>query len=368
MHPRLSARQATLWFIMHLIGSAFFLLPPAIISIAGRDAWLTVPAMLLLYAPVMLLYWKLADQMSGRPMHKHMDALFGRAIGPTLTVVYVIGFAYANFVMTLRNLGDFYTNAIVPRMPMEAVIFLMLIAVYAAIRSGLPTIGRSAEILFFVIPVLYLLVTFTLLPTTHLGKLQPVFENGWKPIVHGAIPMLAFPYAETSLFLSLVPYMQEAKQWKRAIAGSAVITGMMYLFMLVHVIAVLSAEVAVNLTYPTYFVVRTISIVEFIERFEILVAVLWYVSMFYRLCLLMFVTSHEIAGALRLRDPDSLLIPLMMIALVMALTIWPNNAFWFEFLMEWSLYALILGICLPAVLLAVGRFRLGSQQDGGVRS
>lgn len=83
----------------------------------------------------------------------------------------------------------------------------------------------------------------------------------------------------------------------------------MYLVMLVYVIAVLSAEVAVNLTYPTYFVVRTVSIAEFIERFEILVAVMWYVSMFFRLCLLMFVTSHEIAGALRLHDSGSLLIP-----------------------------------------------------------
>lgn len=353
---------------MHLVGSAFFLLPPAIISIAGRDAWLTVPMLLLMYAPVMfLIYWKLADQMNGQPMHKHMDAVFGRVIGPTLTLVYVIGFAYANFIMTLRNLGDFYSNAIVLRMPMEAVIFLMLVAVYAAVRSGLTAIGRSAEIMFFVIPVLYLLVTFTLLPTTHLNKLQPVFENGWKPIVHGAVPMLAFPYAETSLYLSLVPFMKDAKQWKKAIVGSVSIAGLMYLVMLVHVIAVLSAEVAVNLTYPTYFVVRTISIVEFIERFEILVAVLWYISMFYRLCLLMFVTSHEIAGALRLRDSDSLLIPLMMIALIMALTIWPNNTFWFEFLMEWSLYALIPGIGLPAVLLAVGRIRLGKQQGGGVR-
>lgn len=365
MQQQLSKRQATLWFIMYFIGSAFFLIPPAIISAAGRDAWLTVPAMLLLYAPALLLYGALAKQMQGQPVHRHMAAMFGRWIGPLLTILYVLGFAYSNFMMTLRNLGDFYTNAIVPRMPIEVVIFVMLVAVYVAIRSGLSTIGRSAEVMFFVIPVLYLMVTFTLLPTTRLNHLLPIFENGWKPIVHGAIPLLAFPYLEAPLFLSLAPYMNNLKQWKKAIVGSVCVTGVMYLVMLMHVIAVLGAEVAVNLMYPTYFVVRTVSIVEFIERFEILVAVLWYISMFYRLCLLMFVTSQEIAGALSLRDPSPLLIPLMMVALIMALTIWPNNAFWFEFLMDWSLYAAVGGIVLPALLLLFGLLRQGKQRHAG---
>lgn len=53
----------------------------------------------------------------------------------------------------------------------------------------------------------------------------------------------------------------------------------------------------------------------------------------------------------------------MMIALIMALTIWPNNAFWFEFLMQWSLYAAIGGIALPAILLFVGRLRLGKRRN-----
>lgn len=51
--------------------------------------------------------------------------------------------------MTLRNLGDFITTAIMPETPSDSIYFIMLIVIYFAVRSGPAVIGRCAEILFF---------------------------------------------------------------------------------------------------------------------------------------------------------------------------------------------------------------------------
>lgn len=61
----------------------------------------------------------------------------------------------------------------------------------------------------------------------------------------------------------------------------ALISGGMYFFMVLQIIAVMSEGVVSNLTFPTYFISRTISNGEFLQRFEIVVAVFWFVTIFF---------------------------------------------------------------------------------------
>lgn len=105
--------------------------------------------------------------------------------------------------MTLRNLGDFITIAIMPETPSEAIYFIMLIVIYFAVRSGPAVIGRCAEILFFFLLALYLLVRITLLPDTNIDNVLPIFEYGLNPIVLASFNLFAFPYLEAILYLFL---------------------------------------------------------------------------------------------------------------------------------------------------------------------
>ncbi|MGM0880745.1 MAG: GerAB/ArcD/ProY family transporter [Bacillota bacterium] len=118
--------------------------------------------------------------------------------------------------------------------------------------------------------------------------------------------------------------------------------------------SVLSDGVVSNLMYPSYFTVRTISIGDFYERFEVLVAVLWYITIFYRLSLFLHVSVHGLAVVLGLQDPRPLLIPLSLIALVMANNIWPNTA---GYTAAWPYYSMFFGIVLPILIWMVGIFK-----------
>ncbi|WP_431088642.1 SDR family oxidoreductase [Paenibacillus sp. 8b26] len=52
---------------------------------------------------------------------------------------------------------------------------------------------------------------------------------------------------------------------------------------------------------------------------------------------------------------NSLLVPLILIALAMVLSIWPNMQFLIKFFSVWPFYAMIFGILFPIVLWLVGK-------------
>ncbi|MGW8441668.1 GerAB/ArcD/ProY family transporter [Paenibacillus sp. S33] len=165
MNSNLTVRQAILWFALYQIGSAYLVLPAVITAVAKQDAWLSIPVSLGFHLLLIPLYASIARQMQGKSFVEHLRCLFG-PLGGTISIVFIFFFPFLVFIMTLRNLGDFITIAIMPETPSDAIYFIMLIVIYFAVRSGPAVIGRCAEILFFFLLVLYLLVRVTLLSDT----------------------------------------------------------------------------------------------------------------------------------------------------------------------------------------------------------
>ncbi|WP_348622310.1 GerAB/ArcD/ProY family transporter [Paenibacillus polymyxa] len=357
MNSNLTVRQAILWFALYQIGSAYLVLPAVITAVAKQDAWLSIPVSLGFHLLLIPLYASIARQMQGKSFVEHLRCLFG-PLGGTISIVFIFFFPFLVFIMTLRNLGDFITIAIMPETPSDAIYFIMLIVTYFAVRSGPAVIGRCAEILFFFLLVLYLLVRITLLSDTTIDNVLPIFEYGLNPIVLASFNLLAFPYLEAILYLFFAQYIPDPKKWRKTVITCALISGGMYFFMVLQIIAVMSEGVVSNLTFPTFFINRTISNGEFLQRFEIFVAVFWFVTIFFRLALLLYVSAQGLADAFRLRSANSLLVPLILIALAMVHSIWPNMQFLIKFFSVWPFYAMIFGIVFPIVLWLVGKVSL----------
>lgn len=356
----LTVRQFALWMAMYQIGSAYLLIPSGLATVAGHDAWLCVVVAIGIQYLLVPLLTALAGQMRGKSFVQYLSHLFGNISGSVLSILFVFLFPYLIFIFTLRNLSDFITTSVMPLTPPYVLLALMLVAVVFALRSGVPTIGRSSEILFLFLPAIFLLVALSLLSETHWHNLAPFLEYGWKPILLGSFPLLAFPYLETVLFLFLVPHIPESVNWRKAVCLGSALSGSMYLIMMLLTIAALSDEVMANLTFASYFVVRTIEIGDFFQRFEIVITIFWYTSIFFRLVFLLQVSIQGLSEAFALRSKDTLIIPLVLIAIVFSGMIWPNMAFLIEFMQVWPMYAMIFGMALPILFWIIGKVKLKS--------
>ncbi len=116
MNSNLTVRQAIMWFALYQIGSAYLVLPAAITAAAKQDAWLSIPVSLGFHLLLIPLYTSIARQIQGKSFVEHLRCLFG-PLGGTISIVFIFFFPFLVFIMTLRNLGDFITIAIMPETP-----------------------------------------------------------------------------------------------------------------------------------------------------------------------------------------------------------------------------------------------------------
>lgn len=230
-------------------------------------------------------------------------------------------------------------------------------AVVYAVRCGTVVIGRTAEILFFLVLFLFLVGYGSLIPNVSMDRLLPVFENGWKPSFHASLTLLAFPYVESVLYLFFAANLKHPEKWKKAVLASFLFSGCLFFALTFISIGVLGPGVISHSTYPSYFVVRTISFAGFYERFEVVIGVLWFVTIFFRMALLLHISSQGLSVVFGLRNPKPLLIPLALISLTMASAVWPNSVYFITSMRYWTYYSYVFGILFPILIWLAGKMK-----------
>jgi spore germination protein KB len=349
-----------MWFCLYQTGSAMLILPSSLATTAKQDAWMSIPLAIAMFLVISTLYLSIAKQMNGASFEDYCQRILGSVLGKIALFLFVLLFPYLIFILVLRDLGDYLTTSVIPETPQPAIYALMLTAVYYVVRLGATVIGRTAEILFFIVMALFLVGFLSLFINADWKNLLPMLEDGPKPIFHASIHLLAFPYLESVLFLFFVTHIEHAEKWRKIIVRSAILSGSACFIVTMTSLLALSAGVISNLTYPSYFVVRTISIGDIFERFEVVISFIWYISIFFRLSLLLYVSAQGFAGVFRLKYPRALLIPLCLIALMMAKVVWTNMAYLIALLQVWPYYCIVFGLLFPMALWFIGKIRLSN--------
>ncbi|WP_127496677.1 GerAB/ArcD/ProY family transporter [Paenibacillus glycanilyticus] len=356
-NEKLTIRQMTMWFILYQLGSAFLVLPSNLASIAKQDAWISLCVVLTVQLLMIMVYGGIAKQLHGVPFEQYLQTLLGQWLGRLFLLLFTLMYPFLILSLVLRDLADYITTLILPETPMSAIFVLMLGVVIYVVYCGVTTIGRAAEVLFFLVMGLLALGYVPLIPKMNLDNLLPVFEFGWKPVVHASFTTMAFPYIESILFLYFATHTKKPQEWRRLVIKSSLFSGSLFMCVTVIVISVLSQGVVSTVGFSSYFAVRTISFSDFFERFEIAVSVIWFIAIFFRMSLLMYVSAKGLSTVFKMKDYRSLLIPIGLIAYVIAGTVWPNTAALFTTFRIWPFYAMIFGIICPILIWIAGQIR-----------
>ena len=82
--------------------------------------------------------------------------------------------------------------------PIDAPVIMSapILIVIMGVRLGLETFSRVAELWFPGYILLSFVLILTLFPTIDLNKIQPIFDQGFKPILRGTVACIALPFME----------------------------------------------------------------------------------------------------------------------------------------------------------------------------
>lgn len=293
---------------------------------AKKDAWLAI--LLGMFGGIVLffIYFLLFRQYPNLPLTRYARKIFGKFVGWIIGLLYVVYFLYVA-ARNIRDFGDLLLSSTMPSTPLLALIILMVLAICYVLNLGIEVFARTSEV-FIVLLILFgllgnLFVVFS--GNVDLNNLRPFLENGWKPVVSTAFPLITFfPFGEIMVFTMLLPYLNQPKLVKRVWLSALISSGLVLSYTLSLNIAVLGVEDVERATFPLLSTIGKVDLFEFIQRLDALVVFTFLITMFFKTSIFLYCAVIGIADLFNLKNHQQIVFPSGVILIFLSMSIATN--------------------------------------------
>ncbi|WP_082235381.1 GerAB/ArcD/ProY family transporter [Halobacillus massiliensis] len=346
----ISPRQFMYLVIFFLIGSSILIIPTPLAVIAGQDAWAASLLGMVIGFLLVFLYHKIGVVLDNQTFVEAAIDVYGNWVGRIICIFH-LSFIFLLASLVLRNIGDFMTTQILVHTPLQFTHILFLLVVIWGARLGIEVMGRSAEVFIIWVVFLLLFLFISLLPQIEMQNLKPVFDSGFKAITGGSFTLLNTPVLEMVVFLMIYPQVKEKAKAKKAWLIALLIGGGFLVLITLFSILILGGELTKLNQYPIYEIASKINIAGFWEGIEIIVAIVWMLTIFFKLVILYYAGTVGLAQFLNMEDYRPLLLPLGMGLIVLSIIVYPDVAYFENFVKNVFPYKLTHGLLLPLLIL-----------------
>ena len=339
------------------IGNTIINAPNLIVAQAKQDAWISAIFALAFGICFVSIYCKLAQKFPKQTIVQFIETILGKVIGKIFSFLLIIYFFIIASLM-LRQLGTFVVTYTLPETPRIAINVLFIVILMMGTYLGIETLARSAEIFFPLILFFLLFLFIFLIPEIDIDNLKPVYEDGFKPIAKGTLNFISIPYLQLIVFLMITPFSNDKGNWKKNFLLGVFIGGLFLICSILYSILVLGVVLTEFKQYTTYFLAQKISLLDIIERLEVILGILWFITIFYKTSILFYATKVGFVQIFNLNETRIFLFPLGFLLLIITQFITPNVVYFDTFFKEIiPFYTLTFGFFLPILLLLVSFFR-----------
>ncbi|TJY41288.1 spore gernimation protein [Cohnella pontilimi] len=348
---KIGSRQLAVLVVMFTVGTSMLLVPGELAAEAKQDAWIASILGVGLGLLSVLLFWKLGDRFPDRTAAEYSELLLGKWLGKAMSVLF-FSFCFMLSAVLLRDVGEFVSTQVLTETPIEFVHLLFLLIVVLGVRLGLAPIGRAAEIFFPWMVLLFLVVVGFLWPYAKIENLKPLMEDGFKPVLLGGVQM--FTLQEYVIFLMILPFVDNIHKRGSAMLKGALVGGALVVIVTLDCILVLGPNVTTLYVYPAYVLAQKIDIGEFLSRIQIVVAGMWFLTIYFKTAVSFYASVVSLGQTLRLREHRTLVLPLAAVMLAIANIAYPNMTYYVDFYRNvWIPYGLVFMVVPPVILLTV---------------
>lgn len=346
----ISQKQGIVMMAMFIIGTSSL----KVMGLEAKtDIWISILIAIATTALIMLVYIKLLTALPGKDFFETIRYFFGK-VGSKIILVLLIWFCFDLCVIVLRNYGEFMVTVGLPETPLLPAMFIVMIVAVYSVRSGIEAIGRwSSTFIFFVVGFM-IISTLLVIPRMDINNLLPVYSNGAIPIAKGALGVVAFPLAETVIFLLVFPAFKKDTSVKKIYFIALLIGGLTILISSVTDILVIGPTMAEDMYYPTYATMATVHFGEFLQRFEIIAAIIFIIAVFLKLTITLFAATKGVARLFGFNDSKFIVVPIALLILAYSMVSFDSMIYLHEWGFKvWPYYAPIFQIVIPLILLII---------------
>lgn len=354
---KISHRQLTVLTLLYTIGTSILIAPSILAVFSRQDGWIACLLGIGGNLLAILIYSMLAKRYPALTPAEFSEKILGKWLGKAVSLFF-LSFIFLLSAFLLRVVGNFLTTHIMPNTPIEVTIILFMIVVAYAVRLGIETTARAGEIFLPFVIVLFLFLTVFLLPQIELDRAEPLLEEGIKPVILGAF--YYFNLQEQVILMMLLPYTNRPEKAKNALLTGTLIGSVVILVSVLLSTLVLGTEFTQRNMYASYTLAKQISVGNFLQRVEAMLAILWLITIFFKTVICVYAVSLGTAQTLRLKDYRTLTLPFGLLLVFLSLIVYDNIISFVAFTPKvFSLYATIFMLVIPVGLLGIEALRSG---------
>lgn len=355
---KISVNQFAVLVMIFTIGTTILVIPSGLAADAKQDAWIAAAIGVGINVLIVLFYNFISRYFPDLTLVEYNEALFGKWLGKMISLLFIF-FAFIGAATVLFYMGNFVNTQVMPETPIQAVNIIFASVVVMGARLGLETLARAAEIFFPWIILLFVLLVACLLPQVQLSKIEPVLAVGSKALIKGALSVAgtsSLPFIV--LFMIFPAHINRKDRSPMAYLIATVIGGASFVIITFLCVSVLGPIMTERHMFPSYALAKQINIGNFLERVEILIAGMWFLTVYFKTTFYFYAFVRGLATVLNIKDYRSLALPSGMLMVIYSLVVYPNVAYMSKFdTITYIPYALTVGLLYPLLVLAVSAVR-----------
>ncbi|SHH16787.1 GerAB/ArcD/ProY family transporter [Tepidibacter thalassicus] len=328
---------------------------------AKQDLWLAIILGIFMAIPMAVIYARLHYIFPNKNLFDIIECCFGKFLGRALIFLFVcftfywaadVAVNYGNFINFIFVVSFDKTPMIIP------IMFIIGLSGWGA-KCGIEVLGRYSEF-FLKVPIIFLFVSIILLiPEMDINNIQPIFYNGIDPILKGALNSFSFPFGQIVAFSMVFSNFTKRKYSPYKIYTMGLSLGGIILFlsslMSILVIGISGAEIKY---YSIYETVRRINIGYMIQSIEVIVATVFILGGFVKICILLMCTCKGIAKLFEITDYRFIVTPITLLAINLSFFQYESVMHYYKFQVDvWFYFTFLFQVFFPIVIWIVSEIK-----------
>lgn len=351
----ITTMQAVFTLTSVMIGVGVLPLPRFAISSADTGApLLTIVSIGLVFIGLSILA-VLGNRFPGKSIIEYSETILGRGVAFLPGVLLAFFFAALSALIS-REFGEVIISAVLRQTPLEVTVLVMLFL--SALSSRKNLINFVYIHTFYVPFILFpaLIIAVLSLQNAEVLNLLPLTGNERQNLPIALLTISALFQGAFVLTL-IIPSMKRPETAMKAVMGSIVIGGGLYLIIVLATLAVFGPGESSVMLWPTLELARMTTLPGgTLERFDAIFLIVWLISVFTTLYASYYLTIILLKKLVRFNDHRFLSTILFPVVFLMAML--PQNTFQLYEIIGWvGRWGLILTIAYPALLWIIAMIR-----------
>ncbi|MGE7926632.1 endospore germination permease, partial [Lysinibacillus xylanilyticus] len=366
----ISSRQFMIITLLFSIGTAILILPASVTSEAKQDAWIAAIIGVVLSLLIIKLFVAFGNTTSTLTFVEANEKILGRFFGKCTSIGFIL-IALLSAGELLYFIGIFMKTEVMPETPTIAFAFLFSIIIIYAAFLGIEVFARSAEILFPIFILIFIFFVVFISPSIKIENLLPIMETPKKSIFFSMILFISlFSFPLVILLMIFPSAVNVQKSAQKGFYIGAIIGGIVLVTIITLSILVLGPANTASRTFPSYSLAQRISIGNFLQRIEVIMAAMWIISIYIRTFMYFYASVVGIAQLFKIKNHRPLIFPLGMIILGISQIVHPNIIHSDIYNRDiWPIFSFVVMVFLPLVLLIVAKIRkINGNQGNNTKS